>query len=227
MIINDPSTNPFSNVDKVGIAVTANRYPNLGFQPHIAFLYAFNNEVKILHLKTHKWLANETPPDSYYWIDLGPDFSEIDKIILSAHIKKVADINGLASISYGFDVEGRGFNRITGEFFTAHPSIGLTCSTFIIEVFNSLGFSLIDPSSWPGNVKGDVTWKKRMIKIFLTNPRFNMGDEWVKQQNKNLGLRRHLPQETAAATQHTPLPAKKGEIKENAKKIKEFLLARC
>lgn len=224
MEINCPENKPFSEVDVVGIAVTGDSQAR---QNHVAILYVFDEEdpePRLLHLAAHRQLISNQPNDSYIWLDLGDSFDDIDRAIICAHVQKVADANPRDSAFYGFDFDGKYIDPETGEFRKTMPAIGLTCATFLLEVFLSCGYQLIQSNSWPRSQKADIKWQKEMIEVFLEQP--GVSQEFLERQRKNVGNRRYLPEEVAAATQGD-IPVVRGKVKKPALDLRKIIKKRA
>ncbi len=220
MLVNFPEVTPFDGVDTVGFALSTND-PN-SIQNHIAILYKFDSdEPKLLHLAWHEDLRTEqTPNNKYIWIDLGEQFTEIDKQIILAHVFKIVEANGSAVIPYGFDSKGQYIDLETGKFKPSLKAVGLTCATFVLQVFKSCGFELVNLDSWQKKDKKAIRWQKEMLKTLVE--REGVSKEFLEHQTANIGSRRYLPEEVAAAS-HEDIPASKGKLKENGKKLRDAL----
>lgn len=220
MMLNSCTEKPFSDVNVVGIAILpcSIKPP----QNHLAVLYVFDREPELLHIGVPGGLRNNEPNSKFLWIDLGPDFTDIDRQIICAHVKKIADANGSESISYGFDTNAKFIDPETGEFKATMQAIGLTCATFVLEVFESCGFQLIVWDSWLKNQKESIIWQKHMIKTYLDQP--NVSKKLLERQQKNIGNRRYLPEEVASATQ-VEIPAKRKRVMKKALNMRKELEA--
>lgn len=222
MIINSSSDKPFIDVDVVGIAISRNHQHN---QNHIAILYKYDDieaEPLILHVATHHKFLKELPDSRYLWLDLSGDFDSIDRAIICGHVQKIADANSIDSIQYGLDVNSKFIDSETGKFKSTMNNIGLTCGTFILEVFESCGFKLINWDSWPKNQKSDIKWQKKIIElVFSRLP--DVPKDYLERQSKNIGNARFLPEEVAASTQ-LEIPVNKAKVKKPALDIRKALI---
>ena len=211
----------FSEVDVIGIAITTCD-PNAR-QNHIALLYKYGEPCappRLLHLAAHRDLRDNEPDDKYLWMDLGDSFDEIDRAIICAHVQKISQANNGDAVFYGFDLNGKYIDPETGTFQSSMAAIGLTCSTFILEVMYSCGFELIQRDTWPKSHKPDIKWQQKMIEIFLERPGVPLA--FLERQKKNVGNRRYLPEEVAASTQGE-IPAARGSVMKPALDIRKRL----
>ncbi len=221
MQVNVPQVTPFSEVNVVGIAIKT--VDSNALQNHIGLLYKFDSVVPhLLHLAWHKNLrADNQPNDSYLWLDLGEFFTDMDRAIICAHVKKVADANESNAIPYGFDAGGQLIDPETGCFRKNIKAVGLTCATFVLEVFESCGYKLVDLLSWQKNDKQAIKWQKQILKTLIE--REQLSKELVERQTKNIGNRRYLPEEVAVATQADDIPVPRGQLKQKAKLLRDQL----
>jgi len=220
MVINNPSRLAFSEVEIVGIAIQ----PISATPPqnHLAILYIDeSNNPKLLHINITGKLINNSPSNDFYWLDLGDTFDELNKNILAAHVMKVILANAESTFHYGFDTETKIIDPETGEFKKSMGGIGLTCATFVLEVFESCGMPLIKWKSWKKNQNSAIIWQRHMFEQYIRIP--EIPKEVIERQQKNVGNRRYMPEEVAAATQLVR-PATRKEVKPSAKKIRDFLV---
>jgi len=222
MIINSPSESPFTEVDVIGIATSRN---NQHDQNHIALLYDFEGDGNplILHVASHQRLLNEKPTPNYLWLDLSDYFDPINKQIICAHIKKISDANPTTSVKYGFNVNSKYIDPETGVFKATMTEVGLTCATFVLEVFESCGFKLINWESWPKGQKNDIKWQKKILEFVFSRIQ-DVEKEYLERQQKQIGNARYFPEEVAASTQ-VDTPANKADVKKLGKDIRKALIA--
>jgi hypothetical protein len=215
----------FSEVSHVGIALKAYQNP----QNHTAILYKNGlDEPLFLHLSEHRGLRNHEPKDDYIWLQLGDDFQDYDKEYLKSFIVDVARVNPETSGQYGLDVNTKCLNPITGKFVDSYKDkIGLTCATFVLEVFSARGLDLVDWDSWPEDIPENINWQRTaaLPHIFNEHRLGRAPFDFYNAQYNNIGNKRFLPQEVAAATQ-VEIPAKKHQIEEKAQKIDNILRKR-
>jgi|GEM_PF-1348205 len=69
------------------------------------------------------------------------------------------------SINYAFRYDGTTkFDVATGVIRLGNGCIGLTCATFVLAAFDSVGFPLVDPSSWTART-GDPEAMDALVKL--------------------------------------------------------------
>lgn len=112
--------------------------------------------------------------------------------------------------------EGNRFNIADGDVVLSIGSNGLNCSTFVLAVFNSYGFQLIDFSTWQARPE-DEDWHDGMVA-------------WVGQSDpvqasrirSEIGCARVRPEETAGACLFDP-PASFKQATQAGFRINELL----
>lgn len=229
MLLNRCDTKPFDSVNRVGLAITPCRDRP---QNHVAILYVYGDvNPQLLHIGVPKGLFRNPPSPHYLWIDLGREFTDIDREIICMHVHKVALVNAAIDpysgddlpedpIKYGFDTDAKYIDPETGLFNPTLKAIGLTCATFVLEVFESCGFTVIDWGSWPRGDKGAITWQREMIKTYLESSELERS--YLERQAKNVGNRRYLPEEVVAASQ-LDMPATKKAVRKKALNFRKEL----
>lgn len=222
MFLNANSDKPFHEVNKVGLAIMpCTPRP----QNHTAILFSFGEQgPQLLHIPVPRGLILNSPNDDYLWVDLGEDFTDIDRHIICAHVQKVAKANetnyGSRFPEYGFDTDAKYIDPETGLFKPTLNAVGLTCATFVLEVFQSCGYELIDWDTWPVNNVGAVTWQKHMLKTYIEP--YAISAKFLEKQLKNVGNRRYLPEEVVSSTQ-VEIPAHRRKVRVLGLKVRKQL----
>ncbi|MDD5323106.1 MAG: hypothetical protein PHD43_21335 [Methylococcales bacterium] len=162
-------------------------------QLHVAALYRFENRLMIgdlqSHLRTRRTEVRAS--SSLFWI--APDLNQEDQRILAATIDAWLDENE-NKIPYSVAHPGGVVFR-ENVWIGIEPGQGLTCATFIVELFNELGIPFIDVETWL-NRPGDTEWAKRI----LTALSHSMTPEHVDAQRNKIGQTvRVRPADIAAA----------------------------
>lgn len=174
-----------------GIAVLVTHPPSRQF--HTAAIYRFENELWIGdlqgHLRTGRTKAQ--PNADIYWV--AADLIEEEQRILAATIDAWLDKNE-NKIPYSVAHPG-GIVFRDNVWIGDEPSQGLTCATFIIELFNELGIPFIDTSTWKDR-DGDVEWARKILPLISES----MSPEHVAAQINRIGKTvRVRPTDVAAA----------------------------
>lgn len=162
-------------------------------QFHAAALYRFDNRLKIgdlqSHLRTRR--AEARASSSLYWV--APDLNQEDQRILAATIDAWLEENA-NRIPYSVAHPG-GVIFKDNVWVGNAPGQGLTCATFIVELFNELGIPFIDIDTWQERV-GDTEWAQRILSAMADC----MLPEHVEAQRSRIGkTARVRPADIAAA----------------------------
>jgi hypothetical protein len=164
-------------------------------QPHIGLLiHPEGEELSLFHLRFHNQLISEAPDFSYSWIP-----SKLDDRLVTPLVEWVATIrdrNKQGLIPFSIQYIGKYFAQ-SGDYIQSALGSGLTCSTFILAVFQDFGLGLIDHQTWRkvASLK-DKSWQKRILEVL---EKF-APKEHVDKQRPLIGVAaRYRPEEVGAA----------------------------
>lgn len=121
-----------------------------GFGSHAGIIFRnANKETCVLHLAWHQKLKSEQFPGSQMcWVAVVPNLPKSTTKALIGNLRKIAKRNPL--ISYGVKVlEAFGSFSQNGDYKPVKNGNGLTCATFVTEIFRALGISILDEKTWP------------------------------------------------------------------------------
>jgi len=191
MQINSEFNSSFANVDGVGIVIgRPNSQQN---QQHIGVLFIDADlEPKFLHLAWHYDLRKDNPCPKYLWLDIPLD--PINKIHLATVCALIFKSNQ-DGIPYGICIEGTGFAE-DGSFTAEEQLSGLTCATFVIQVFHSQKLWIIDFEKW-GFRGDDKLWQNNILDSLQNKA----PADYINNQRQKIqkGAARFRPEEVAAA----------------------------
>ena len=195
--VNSPDVNPPANIDKIGLALKGNHD-----QCHVGIIYKAEDDPipYLLHLAWHFYLKNDPDiPLEYIWVDLPLD--ELNKTVIAQYCKHISIKNSDGKIPYGFNIEGRFFDR-SGSWIGAEGT-GLTCATFILAVFREMSLPLLKTEEWPIR-SDDEAWQRKILTDLLM---YGASTEHVTKQQSNFGGARFRPTEVfgAATSENTPV----------------------
>jgi len=215
MNINASDIKPFNEVDILGVAITVD---DSGNQNHIGLLYKLDldQSTDLLHLAFHFLLLKTKPSDRYLWLECGLD--KINKAAMAAFCQDVYEANGADSIPYGIDLSGKSFDSVTG-LWNHKTCTGLTCSTFVMEVFSALGHSILDIDTWKPR-ESDKEWQANIISTLLSNGASN---DHVDYQMKHIGAFRFRPEEVVGSVPQKQYMVSFDDAKSFAKEILDAL----
>lgn len=158
-------------------------------QLHTGILYKAEDEsIRVLHFCWNNDGRDQPAAPIYHWVALGVRLSV--KKSLAAFCRLVAACDALADVAWCFRynpalVFERGTGRLLGP-----GGEGLTCATFVLAMFKSIGVSLVDLDSWEPR-PCDVWWQEHILPRTTT-----AHAELLRAQ---LGSIRYRPEEVAAA----------------------------
>lgn len=146
----------------VGIAIKKIREN----QNHVGLLYRDSTGVKLCHLAFHHDLRIEAARPDYCWavasVFAGDDLSAQ---VFAGRLIVLSEKQGYIpnEIPYGFHSEGTAFNT-KGEF-VGFPKagMGLTCATFILEMFHSMAFPIANLETWIDR-DSDLEWQNVIVE---------------------------------------------------------------
>lgn len=162
-------------------------------QLHAATLYRFNGRLMIGDLQNHFFTRRDEARASknLYW--LAPDLSQEDQRILAAKADAWLEENS-GRIPYSVAHPG-GVVFSDNVWVGNEPGQGLTCATFVVELFNELGIPFIDSGTWLTR-EGDAEWAQRILDMIG----HIMAPEHVEAQKNRIGNTiRIRPADVAAA----------------------------
>lgn len=98
--------------------------------------------------------------------------------------------------------------------------MGLTCSTYVIQVFQSFGHQLVDVETWETR-DTDLAWQNGMLETIAQY----VSSDRAAEAAKYIGSTRIRPEEAAAAVIHALPPLTVKDAKAMAQEIPELLEA--
>jgi hypothetical protein len=160
MKVCSPISTDVNALDGVAIALTVNNeHSGIYYRPRK------ENKTRLCHLLNHYVLKDVEAEDSsmkYRWVE--NDLHLSLKLGLIAQIKNIMKFGKIKPVPYSFIDYGASFDPRTGEYQNTELGSGLTCATFILDVFTGLQIHLIDKSTW-GKRDEDEAWKNKILKM--------------------------------------------------------------
>jgi len=208
----------FEDIEILAVAISRPR-PSLK-QQHAGIIFRDDaGELKLLDLQWHYSLSLAPPTDSFVWLDVPLD--DISKTHLATICQVIADLNKEEGIPYSISTEGASILH-TGEFFGKHLHSGFTCATFVLAIFESQGFRVVDYRNWISR-PSDKKWQ---LQIIQNLQRSGATPEYIAGQVKQLssGADRFRPEEVCAAISVGSWPAGYEETKEPAAEVLEYTI---
>ncbi|MDM8191122.1 hypothetical protein EVS84_15160 [Pseudomonas koreensis] len=149
-----PEVKLIGEVGLFGAAILQTHIPE---QRHAALVFKDRSKkhLSLLHLAWHYTLKCD-PFNAPYRSVPNVHFDEEELEFFAEHASRLYDEN-TAGIPYGMEYTGA--SVFNGDLkFIDSPGAGLTCATFILGFFDSLGFDIIDLSTWQ-NRDDDTQWQ--------------------------------------------------------------------
>jgi hypothetical protein len=181
--------------DIIAIAINGNNRSQ-----HCGLIYTdAANRVRLCDMQWEKELGVRTPDPAYFWtrIRLATDeislASEFIDLIIEKHFYQKRIPYSFLHSRDGFDVTG-----------AVRTGVGVTCATFVINVFDRLQLQLLDVSTWKPRPKQDAAFRNRIIDLAL-----RASDQQFAQRlaSENTSFR-IKPWEVYGSATHTKYPVK-------------------
>lgn len=140
---------------------------------HIGVLHRrrANGVASVVHLESHHKLRNVSPNDKAFlggaWISPGLD--PVHASSIAARCRAVAKKYQDGALPYGFRYATSLFDD-GGSLQLGMGEVGLTCATFVLALYKSLGLELLDLASWHSRSE-DQAFRERIIRDLEANKR--------------------------------------------------------
>ncbi|MCF5056872.1 hypothetical protein GIW54_05380 [Pseudomonas proteolytica] len=152
-----PEVKLIGDVGLFGAAILQTSNPE---QRHAALVFKDRSkkQLSLLHLAWHYTLRCDQFKTPYRSVP-SQHFDDEELELFAEHASRLYDEN-TAGIPYGMEYTGASVFNGDLEFIDS-PGAGLTCATFILGFFNSLGFDILNLSSWQGR-DDDTQWQSNI-----------------------------------------------------------------
>lgn len=186
-----------------GVALNIDR-EDRHFHCGLAFINE-DGQLNVLHLATHNLLIcenNEGDFDCYIRPHINK-FRQRAFIPLCNLIKKRIAEEG-TKVTYGLRFDDYAEYDDSGVLHLAEHEIGLTCATYVLTLFHSIGIDLIALSNWPDR-EDDHLWHDDIVKTlkkYKTHPSVQMTREHLEnlKEEAKQHPHRYRPEEVAASS---------------------------
>ena len=156
---------------------------------HIGIIYNENGQTRIIHLAWDCSLKDEIVPKEYHWGLSSLDNDE--RALVAAWMPELR--NNRNNIRYAFTRKYKPVFNKDGKYIESHLGEGLTCATFVMEVFEWLFFPVIDQKSWEKR-----NTDQPFFDCILGFLRSRLDNEYIKHIENNRDVPRFRPEEVAA-----------------------------
>ena len=184
---------------------------------HVALVFKVDDkdEPTLCHLLWHQWIVSEPASDKHPWIQCALGSST--RRVIAGYCKSIAARikQDKPKINFGFDGPLRCFNK-DGRYIPLKDGEGLTCATFVLEIFANRGVNLLNLQQWPADRPEDKAWQLAIIEelgrtraTLMQKGRTAEADAVGRHINaleKKQGATRCRPEEVAAGVQNVPTP---------------------
>lgn len=189
---------------QVAVSVSRGR-----FGAHVGLVFTDAQKViRVVHLAWHKSVKVDVFPDpERCWIATIPDLPPTTAKTFVGVLRKIAKRQ--PHIPYGINVLAAfGSFSDSGDYRAPKGSDGLTCATFVSELFRAIGAKLVIETTWPEGVNTD--WANGVVELLKET---GASEEHVAAVQANLNGIRIRPEELGAAAD---LPYKDWAVKYEA-----------
>jgi hypothetical protein len=159
-----------------------------------------DGRLMLLHLAWDNQLIEESFVHDYAWVAprlLPEEADEVRNVC-----RDVARRKPKIHFSFRLDVEAV-LDRDTGVLVSTHAPHGLTCSSFVLAIFNSAEVRLVDLEGWPLRAKDCERYKY----FYHLLKKFGADDNHLANIESDVETLRVRPEEVAAACECERLPA--------------------
>jgi len=162
---------------------------------HVGLGYrAKNGNWQLLEMRGHLDVAVgplEGANKGYMWIDPGVMIHGTKMLMVTTRCRLFEKRKENRKIPYGFSDYHRAFSEEM-DFISTPDRVGLTCSTFVLALFESAGIELIVLGSWPDRYD-DQQWQAAWLLRLQGFP------EHIQKLQMEMGKKRVRPEEVAGA----------------------------
>ncbi len=180
----------------VGIFMTAT-----GF--HVGVLNRVDGDAaRVVHLAFHHNLLDEVADETWGWVE--PALLGETLQVVGAFARRIHRAHRDGRLPYALRLDVTRFDAV-GRLLLGPTEHGLTCATFVLEVFRSAGVDLLDLDSWanrsPNRIAEDDAAQRALVeRLELRDPAH------AAAVDSEVGCFRFRPEEVAAATANPPHP---------------------
>lgn len=194
-------------------------------QLHCGLAFDINKSLKIIHMANFKDVEfKEDWGDFKVFIKTSLDTFNQELLLpyFDAVFQSIAE--GKTKIPYAFGYED--FATITpkGEVNFGVNGIGLTCSTFVLSLFHTNGYDVVDLEHWDPREE-DKHWQIKILNYFYDNRGFyRISMNFLQKMWEQFGCPRFRPEETAVSTAlYNDGPAETQKIWDEGKELRDYI----
>jgi hypothetical protein len=141
------------------IAVAINGRNN---EPHCGVVYtSAAGAVQLCDMQFEYQLGVGPPPQHYFWVEVRLDPEEILQV--TVFVELIIEQHNQRPLPYSFLYTPDGFD-VAGRI---RDGVGVTCATFVINIFDRLQLHLVDLTTWKPRPKQDAAFRQRIINYAI------------------------------------------------------------
>lgn len=184
----------------LGVVININR--GWHKQRHCGIAFNLHGELRVLHLATHNVVQCDREFNGFIcWVK--PEMHSSLQQAFCAYLEFIGDTveNGNNDkIPYGFLYDEYARIDTDGKLYLGGKECGLTCATFVLTLFASKGFRLIDLETWLPRDE-DRSWFFQILAYFKGSVvRNKMSISHFKRIFSEIGCPRFRPEEIAVSS---------------------------
>jgi hypothetical protein len=181
---------------------------------HSGIAYKDNGQIRFFHLAFHFCLKDEIIENShshYLFVPFGDISSNSfdDLISMISFIKKPSyerrsNLFIYNELRFSIYFDGGTFNPITFKFTPNNNTVGLSCSTLIIALFDTVNINLINMGEWQKRNPEDAEFHKYIIDILSEH---ESNASYIELNKSYIGCVRYRPEEVVSSISHSIIPS--------------------
>ena len=164
----------------------------------IAFIKDDESNYALAHLPWHHRPLGGSVRDTYFWVETA--FHPARTLQVAARCREILAMSP-GGLPFAFSPPNDCFDRETGESLLGPSGSGLTCATFVLAVFHSIGLTMVRWETWPYRAK-DVLWQQQVVKALKSRKAAGdpIADEHILAVEKQVDAVRCRPEEVAGSS---------------------------
>ncbi len=157
------------------------------------------NRAKRLHLAWHHKLCCDELESDEGTVGTSSGMDDVSAQIFCAILRHIPQF--APRIAYGTDwIGARGSFDSNGLYTPPTNSLGLTCASFVSEVFAGAGHQVVDEESWPVGTPENLEWKARIVELLRQHlPKNSQSQQHINHIEQFDAVARLKPAEIAGA----------------------------
>lgn len=208
---------------QLGVVVSMERR-----QMHCGLAFDIATSLKIIHLATFKDVECKTEWGNflvYVKPNIDPYIQELLVPYFDAVYNSIQD--GHSKIPYALGYENYATVKEDGKVDFGANGIGLTCATYILSLFHTKEFDLVDIHNWPVR-EDDKRWQIKILNYFYDNREyFKISIEFLQKMWEQFGCPRFRPEEVAVSSAlYNDAPAETQIIWNEGKLLRDYVASK-